>query len=132
MVVDTHCGLSLIGCMEKKDDSIVTVRFNDVDEFIEELTARPPNLDKVLRVTRQYEHSSKLPIQNVSVIATALRNLAGVGLMRIKLSCYLGQRHAVGSDETSKHIENKGDDIMAKLEEAAKKLDLIVGAGVIE
>lgn len=57
----------------------VTVRFNDVDEFIAELAKGPATIDSALRVTVEYRPTQMSPaIQHISVVAGALRKCDGV------------------------------------------------------
>jgi hypothetical protein len=109
---------------------MITVRFNSEGEFIDELKAGPP-CEKIVRVTKSFELSQTLPIQNITVLATAVRD----GRV-IRLSRYVGQRFANRfanhEDEVSRRVDETAEKIMAEIEAAAKELGLEVRAGVYE
>jgi len=111
----------------RDQSKLVTVRFNDVGEFLEELRLQNSNVLSPIRTTKTFELSPKLPITSVCVMATALlRND-----QRIKLQKYIGQYMQV--DETNrKSVHDRADIHLHKIEAAAKALNLEVRAGVYE
>jgi hypothetical protein len=110
---------------------MITTRFNAVEEFLDELRDRPPNIGgNIVRVTTSFQQSQTLPLQNVSVLATYLRN--GDHMERVKLEHYLGQRFQHHEDEVSNKVMQKAREISDKITEAAKALKLEVRAGVYE
>lgn len=108
----------------------VSTRFNDVDEFLEELRAEPPAA-KIVRVTMSFQQSQTLPVQNVSVWAGYMRQHGGI-LERVRLERYVGQRFIHHEDETSKKVMEKAEGLVKQISEAAKVLGLEVRAGVYE
>jgi hypothetical protein len=105
---------------------MITVHFNDVGEFIDELKAGPPG-EKIVRVTRSFAQSQTLPITNVTILATALRD----GQI-IRLSRYVGQYLGSHDGDEKRHVDTRAEKIMAEIEGAAKELGLEVRAGVYE
>ncbi len=62
--------------MPEKYNPIVRVHFTDTQEFIDEMRKAPPNVERVVRVTKQFRSSNVAPgIKNVSVLATYLRQV---------------------------------------------------------
>ena len=114
------------------DKPIVTVRFSDEGEFLEELKERGPNIDNMIRLTKSFEHSDTLPLQNVSVVATYLRDTPPV-IQRIKLLRYCGQRYSVGGeDSVSRKVMKSADEIMTGITNKAHSWRFEVNAGVYE
>lgn len=56
----------------------VVVRFHDPGEFCDELAARPPDVEPVVRLTRRYTRSVQaVPLQSLEVVASYLRRGGG-------------------------------------------------------
>jgi hypothetical protein len=77
---------------------IVSIRFGNLDTFCEELAARGPNIEPVVRICQQVrpahgQDGRSLPIEHVFGHASYLRRTADV-LQIVALHLYLGQRWA--------------------------------------
>jgi hypothetical protein len=101
------------------------VRFNDVDEFLENLDKDRQHVERrVVRVTNLYRASKLTPsIQHLSVVATA--RVAGE---IVRLEVYCGDLWHLGRDDA---IIAKATTIQRTLADECARLDLDVRAGVI-
>jgi hypothetical protein len=100
--------------------------FNDVGEFIEELTVDPPP-DKILRTTTRFSKRGGEPYHLVSVMATFVNKRGQVA----ELS------HLCGEDwgeefESTKQAHEHAKQVFSSIRSAAKDLGLEVRSGVLE
>lgn len=103
------------------------VKFNDPDEFIEELKKSAP-MPKVLRVVRKFDAGMKPT--SLSVVATAVHGQPGASHHVLYLETYVGQLFGFGdADERTNGLAEKVAD---KLKAAAAELGLDVRSGVFE
>ena len=89
---------------------IVTIQFGNLDTFCDELAARGPNIEPVVRICQQVRRGESdshgpLPIEHVFGHVSYLRRTADV-LQVIVLHLYLGQRWAY-TDQTPDRAEVK-------------------------
>lgn len=115
---------------------MIRARFNGLEEFRVELETRPPNVERVLRVTRRYDSSPAMPIRNVSVVATYLRAVlsrvdGAQQMIVVKLDCYVGQSWGKGFEHDAK-VEARADEVIAALRQAAESLGMEIAPGVYE
>jgi hypothetical protein len=105
----------------------MTVRFNSVQEFGNELRADPP---KLLRLTKSFAQADTLPIQNVSVLATYVNSNGQI----VRLERYIGQCYAGRVPETDidRQVIHRADKVVRELETLAQELKIEVRAGVYE
>jgi len=112
------------------------VWFSDPDEFSDELCKDPPNIVKVLRLTKVFEHSQTFPLQNVSVKATFMRHKwlsdQVAVLERIELKSPCGQIYDHHEDEISKRVMGLAEEMQGNIERTAKSLGVEVRAGIYE
>jgi len=115
---------------------VIKVWFTDAEEFLDELGKEPPNITKVVRLTKSYEHSKTFSLQNVSVVATFMRHQwlsADVAMLeRVELRSPCGQIHDYMEDEISRRVTDLAKQIQDKIETTAKSLGLDVRAGIYE
>jgi hypothetical protein len=104
------------------------VKFNFEEEFIDELRDHPPNMEPVLRVTRLYTDSATLPLKHVSVVATYLRDVAGV-IQLVRLDRHVGQ--LLGQHDAN-GVQDKANALIEQITQAAKAKGLEVRAGIYE
>jgi hypothetical protein len=119
------------------NEQTIKVWFTDSEEFLEELGKEPPNISKVIRLTKTFKHSDKLPLQSVSVVATFLRHQwlsESVAIIeRVELKCPCGQIHDYSDeDELTKRVMNRAEEIQDKIEKTAKSLQIDVRAGIYD
>jgi hypothetical protein len=106
----------------------IKVRFNDAKEFTEELHRSVPNVESMVRVTKEFRPSEMTPtIQHVSVLATYFR-LTGNVLQITELRKFCGEVW-YGQDEKALDYANG---LVTDLTNTAKSIGLEVGAGVYE
>jgi hypothetical protein len=131
--VDTHCGDARVSEEMKKaaTEFHPTVRFSYEEEFLNELRDRPPNIDLTVRATVGYDQSGSLPLQNVSVIATYLRDLHGL-VSRVKLQRFFGQIYSLHETEQCKKVIDKAQLLIQKITDEAKAKGLECRAGIYE
>lgn len=95
----------------------VTVRFNVVEEFLEEFAAAPPGAEPVMRVTRLIQGNGSYPIESVSVLAAYLRYVGaqvsvqegvirhwGGELCLVELRRFCGERHVHEAPESKAEL----------------------------
>lgn len=77
------------------------VTFNDTKDFCDNLRAEPPDIENVVRVTRQYQRSPSLPIAQLSVTATYLRRPlgGGPGCVLVRLEQHVGSVMTYGGPD---------------------------------
>jgi len=115
---------------------VIKIWFTDVEEFLEELGKEPPNITKVVRLTKCYEHSKTFSLQNVSVVGTFMRHQwlsSDVAMLeRVELRSPCGQIHDYIKDEISERVMHLSAEIVKKIETTVKSLHLEVRAGIYE
>jgi hypothetical protein len=89
---------------------IVTIQFGNLDTFCDELAARGPNIEPVVRICQQVRRGESdshgpLPIEHVFGHVSYLRRTADVLQVSV-LHLYLGQRWAY-ADQTPDRAEVK-------------------------
>lgn len=106
------------------------VRFTDPNEFCQEVTARGPNLEPIVRVTHFLENDPDIAaVKRYFVIATYLRGLPDGRTVIVTLRKYIGQRleHArVPPDQVIARAER----IIAEVRATCDTMPLGVAAGV--
>lgn len=122
---------------EQRNGQTIQVWFSDPEEFTDELCKDPPSMVKVLRLTKTFKHSEKLPLQNVSVVSTFMRHVwisdHVAVLERVELKSPCGQIHDYGGeDEVTKRVLARAEEIQGKIETTAKSLGIDVRAGIYE
>jgi len=104
------------------------VRFNVVEEFLEELRLDGEAgaiADGIVRVTKRRTLDGKLPgLEHLQVVATYVARSQVVTLER-----YVGLLY--GSEHKDKRLWERADEIHSLIEQTAKELGLEVRAGVI-
>lgn len=104
---------------------MATVKFNDVDEFCEELARDGPDRD-IVRLTYLFKTSRLSPnIRHVLVVATCT-----VQGQIVRLERYVGD--VWGLSATDEEVMEKALQTKNRLHERCKKLNLNVRAGVLE
>jgi hypothetical protein len=111
----------------------VKVSFHNLDEFLAELEAAPPNVEPILRHTGSYHGSSITPgLQKVFILATYLR-LAGGVLQLVELQRYLGQQwQTMGDTAANQKTTHTLESCQRQLDDAATRLHLTVRPGTYE
>lgn len=106
---------------------MATVKFNSVEEFLEELEKERGNIRlNIVRLTNVWSPIPNLaPIRALSVVATAK-----VKEDIIRLNRYCGQIWDI--EHTDKDTYDRAEAVHKRIEEAAEKLGLEVRAGVWE
>ncbi len=105
----------------------MTIRFNSVQEFADELRNDPP---KILRATKSFAQTNTLPIQQVSVIATYLNSAGQI----VRLDRYIGQCYGGRVPETDidRKVMAYADRILKDLQDLADHFKIEVRAGLYE
>jgi len=111
----------------------VIVRFNSVDEFLEELKKdRDDILDSILRVTqsrKDWLDSPSFPILSVIVtFALDMPRLPRVHPFVVRLDYYCG---AIGGSEKQDALA-KAREVQEKIEDACREMGIEVRGGVLE
>lgn len=108
---------------------IVTTRFGNLDSFFDELTARGPNIEPIVRICQRLRtgHSNEhglLPIEHVFGHVSYLRRMADVLHVTV-LHLYLGQRW-IYADETPYRAEVRArvDELYERVRSVCQRLDL--------
>lgn len=105
---------------------MITVKFNEPDEFIDEIRREKDSLEgRILRITNQYRQSKSLPLHYVSVIATALAR----GQI-IRMEKYVGETAGMGEED--KKTVNRAGSVQDDLKTAAAEMGLEVRAGIYQ
>jgi hypothetical protein len=94
----------------------VRVRFNAVDEFLEELKEARPTLEPVLRLTTEYMTRGDVPITGVTVVAGYLRVLPDGHLNLVELRRFCGERHVHETEKTK--VDLRAAEVVAEIEGA--------------
>jgi len=113
----------------------MTVRFNDPEEFINELRQAPPNLEPILRLTVRCRLDTQTGVINhLSVMATYLRFLPGPSgpiPSVVALEAYQGEDWGPHFD-CSRKTRHCTQELLARLRSVAGELDLECRSGVYE
>jgi hypothetical protein len=105
---------------------MATVKFNDVSEFVEEITRDAGAVErKVIRITFRHRMVDPVPMREMSVVATAV--VAG-HVVELVDRCGTFFSETDEAERSKTAAKNKYDLIRA----AAEKLGLEVRAGVFE
>ena len=105
---------------------MATVKFNDTDEFIEELRRDADAVDrKVLRLTFRYRLVDPSPMQSMAVVASAV--IAG-HVVELEDRCGTFFQQTREADEVRAAAKKRADAIRV----AAEELGLEVRSGVFE
>ena len=106
-----------------------TTRFTSPEEFIEELERDKDMIDRsIVRLTNLFTLTKVSPnIQHQSVVATY--KLLGRPNDIVRMEHFVGQLWGL---ERDKPVMDRAKEIQAAIEEACKRLDLEVRAGVCE
>lgn len=103
------------------------VKFNNPEEFIEEMKARLPDNPHPVRVTNRFSAWREISkVHNVTVVATYRR-----GDIIVLLEKYCGADWSSGSEEDEK-VHARAEDVQRRVREAAQAMGLGIAAGVYE
>ena len=108
------------------------VRFNSVDEFLEELKKdRDDILDSILRVTQSRKDWLDSPsFPRLSVVGTFALDMPRVHPFVVRLDCYCGQIWGVEMKDAA--VLAKARDVQEKIEIICQELGIEVRGGVLE
>lgn len=107
----------------------MTLRFNAVDEFLDELRAAGPNVEPVLRLTTRFRRNGGVPIVGLAVLASYLREVSGQVLC-VSLVAEVGSQFPGGPMDNDTAVRR--DHVYEQLREAATSLSLEIRAGSYE
>jgi hypothetical protein len=115
--------------------SAIVVRFNDAEEFCQELARRGPDIEPVVRLTRRFlparsDKYGQLPYSHVQVVATYLRRGGGAGPVIVELATYCGQRWPGLPGEVNDDTDGAAERVMARVKLEAEAHGYEVAAGV--
>lgn len=109
--------------------------FSSHEEFLDELRARGPNLEPVVRVT--YRHTadrSGAPFTHLTVLATYLRRIDDAGpvpvVAVVQLAEYVGSTWPGLADEESRECRERAEDVRAAITQVADELGYQAAPGV--
>ncbi len=107
---------------------MMTVRFNAIEEFLEELRKSPPP-DKIVRLTELYSSSKISPnLKIVSIIATYLSPLHQI----VKLMHYCGNLWIGDDSGSTNKVRERIQEYHDKIDVTCRELGLEVRAGLLE
>ncbi len=92
------------------------VNFNDAGKFLDELAARPPDVERVVRVTQVLRSTAHPPLHHLLVVAGYLRRTNGV-LQLVELNTFCGQVWPGGPT-------HPGDDVAARAQDLVKRVEV--------
>jgi hypothetical protein len=106
------------------------VRFNDVNEFIEEIQLDLAQIDRgIVQVTKAVSLTATPPLRHLAVVATAR-----IGDTVVRLDHFCGElweeRATEGSHDAK--IYARAEELMKRIEIAARSSSLEVRAGIVE
>lgn len=106
----------------------IRVKFNDVEEFLEEMGAHPKGAfeDGLVRVTQRTAQGGSLPLRHVSVVASAVIH----GRLFV-LERYVGQLFGIGSEGDAR-TRKDAEAIVDRLCAGCAALGLATRPGVFE
>jgi len=110
----------------------VIVRFNSVDEFLEELKKdRDDILDSILRVTQSRKDWLDSPsFPRLSVVGTFALDMPRVHPFVVRLDCYCGQIWGVEKQDAPALARAR--EVQEKIEDACREMGIEVRGGVLE
>lgn len=111
---------------------MATVKFNSVDEFVDELrfdtkVVEPPPF-RILRLTNLMRDTNTLPIRHLSVLATIKSLRSPDDIIRLERFC--GQIWGIASEDESTY--KRSETIFQAIEAACKELNIEVRPGMFE
>ncbi len=118
------------GAPEQRGQTVL-VAFSSVEEFLDELRERGPNVDGALRLTFRWQpDSSGLPISDLWVLANYLRRLEPGGpLAIVRFEQYAGAVWSGVDDKGSAAARQRVEAVRTRIQEAAAALGIEVRAG---
>jgi hypothetical protein len=102
--------------------------FSQPEEFLDELRELGPNLEPVVRLTREYRMTRIAPIENLFVVATYLRQVNGHVLI-VTLRTYVGQVVRTHEDPGTEKVHERARELMDRIGQAARAQGYTVRAG---
>lgn len=112
------------------------VKFSNVDDFLDELEERPPNVDRILRIAYESRATETLPLCHYSVVASYLWRSPTNTVLVVDLHHYCGQAFTGGprgtSDALSAGVFERAERVRMRVEELAAKLRLTLAGGQVE
>lgn len=109
---------------------IPVVKFNNVDEFIQELELSPPD-HGIVRATYIFTPSSISPnIRHVQVVATCFITREGDAEQIVRLEKYAGDLWGMG--DVDERVMEKAEEAKSSLESKCRHLNLDVRGGMLE
>jgi hypothetical protein len=110
---------------------VIRVTFSSPDEFLQELLARGPNVEPVLRATLRWSPDPQgAPFHDVTVVATYLRRVAADLVAVTELRHYVGAVWTGLDDPGSRRCRAGARALLAVLDSAARDLGLNRADGV--
>ena len=107
------------------------VRFNSPAEFTDELRARGPNVEPVVRLTYRWTRDANgLPLHHLSVVASYVRRLPCGRIVVAELAHYAGEVWRGLHEEASQRCRERAGRARDDVARAARELGLEVCAGV--
>ena len=109
---------------------IPVVKFNNVDEFCDEVGKDPPD-HGIVRITYLFTPSSISPnIRYVQVVATCLKTRDGDAEQIVRLAKYAGELWGMGGADEK--VMEKAEETKKALESRCRRMHLDVRGGVLE
>ena len=110
---------------------VVRVTFSNPDEFLQELLARGPNVEPVLRTTLWWTpHLDGAPIHDVAVVASYLHRAAADVVAVVELQRHVGEVWTGLESPGSRRCRASARALLAVLDSAARDLGLGRASGV--
>jgi hypothetical protein len=109
---------------------LLKVAFSQPDEFLDELRARPPDVEPVVRITGLWRSTAHYPLQHLYVVATYLRAAGGTPRV-VELRHYLGQVFAgdPGGHGDPGNARVRAERMRQELAREVERLGLTVAGG---
>jgi hypothetical protein len=124
-------GRSAAASLRDAEPHPLRVRFNDPAEFAEELRARGPNVEPVVRVTYRWTaDTGGLPLRHLSVVAGYLRRLPGGAILPTELVHYAGEVWHGLNEQASQLCRERANRARDEVARAAQELGLVVCPGI--
>ncbi len=106
------------------------VKFNDVDEFCQELAKDTPDRH-IVRMTYLFKPSSfSSHMRHVLVVATCAVTRPGASVQIVRLEKYIDDLWGAG--DLDEQVMEKGHEVRTKLEGLCRQMNLDVRGGVVE
>ena len=110
--------------------TVLRVSFTSPAEFADELRARGPNVEPVVRLTYRWTAGANgLPLQHVSVVASYVSRLSGGELVLVELAHYAGEVWRGLHTEASERAHERADKAHEHVAAAVHALGLEPCAG---